>query len=241
MSFFLSKHPKTAKNLIETIKKELNDRGIIRTIMALLTDASTKPKTFICLIELSSVLLEGGNSQIQTSFFAYFNQNPGSQVFFSKINNFLISFPSKTEEYTKPTPIYKKNSSECKQILRFLQLLCENHNKSLQNYLRIQTQSQENYNLLTTLMFLLEELLKKSFDGNFLIISQCFDTLTEMIQGPCKENQIGIIDSKFLEIAGRLLSLDEKSDNMTKYSLLKEELLSTQGSRDEYSIDCLKG
>ena len=40
------------------------------------------------------------------------------------------------------------------------------------------------------------------------MISQCFDTLTELIQGPCRANQRAIIDSKFLEVATGLLSLD---------------------------------
>ena len=40
-------------------------------------------------------------------------------------------------------------------ILRFLQLLCENHNSELQNYLRIQSANKNSYNLVCeTLQFL---------------------------------------------------------------------------------------
>jgi hypothetical protein len=40
---------------------------------------------------------------------------------------------------------------------------------------------------------------------------QCFDTLTETIQGPCQDNQIVVIDSKFLDIAYQLLQKESKS------------------------------
>ena len=36
--------------------------------------------------------------------------------------------------------------------------------------------------------------------STFKLIQQCFDKLTELIQGPCIQNQKAIIDSKFLEI-----------------------------------------
>lgn len=36
-------------------------------------------------------------------------------------------------------------------------------------------------------------------------IQQCFDTITEVVQGPCKLNQNRIIQTKFLEYAINLL------------------------------------
>uniref|UniRef100_A0A915PLW3 Inositol 1,4,5-trisphosphate receptor n=1 Tax=Setaria digitata TaxID=48799 RepID=A0A915PLW3_9BILA len=83
-------------------------------------------------------------------------------------------------------------------ILRFLQLLCENHNLVLQNFLRYQG-SRQNYNLVDeTLMFL--DVICGSTKGclgvfgeigehNFSLITQTLVTLTEFCQGPCFENQ----------------------------------------------------
>ncbi|VDK41879.1 unnamed protein product [Anisakis simplex] len=91
-------------------------------------------------------------------------------------------------------------------ILRFLQLLCENHNALLQNFLRSQG-SRQNYNLVDeTLMFLdvvcgsTKGKSDASFAGslgvfgeigehNFSLITQTLVTLTEFCQGPCHENQ----------------------------------------------------
>uniref|UniRef100_A0A915CC30 Inositol 1,4,5-trisphosphate receptor n=2 Tax=Parascaris univalens TaxID=6257 RepID=A0A915CC30_PARUN len=86
-------------------------------------------------------------------------------------------------------------------ILRFLQLLCENHNSLLQNFLRSQG-SRQNYNLVDeTLMFL--DVVCGSTKGslgvfgeigehNFSLITQTLVTLTEFCQGPCHENQNAI-------------------------------------------------
>lgn len=45
---------------------------------------------------------------------------------------------------------------------------------------------------------------------------QCFDTLTESIQGPCKLNQTAIGNSKFLEYAVQVLSEDDKIFELKK-------------------------
>ncbi|KAG1683402.1 Inositol 1,4,5-trisphosphate receptor [Nymphon striatum] len=84
-------------------------------------------------------------------------------------------------------------------ILRFLQLLCENHNSDLQNFLRCQN-IKTNYNLVyETLMFLdcicgsttggLGLVGLYINEGNVVLINQTLETLTEYCQGPCHENQ----------------------------------------------------
>ena len=233
---------KKSEDKSNEIKKKLNDRGIVNIIMSLLCDANTSQKTFFYLLNLSVELLQDGNDLIQSSFYLQFSTNSSSQYFFSRVNSYLIEFSSNLKStYSKKIPIYKNHNNGCKIVIRFLQLLCENHNLNLQNYIRFQFKSRRNYNLVSTLIFFLGELLKKSYDHHFLLISQCLDTLTEFIQGPCKENQIEIIDSKFLEISGRILSYDEKSDSMTKYRILQEEILSQTASTHEFSGNCLKG
>ncbi|XP_052781889.1 inositol 1,4,5-trisphosphate receptor type 1-like isoform X2 [Mya arenaria] len=88
-------------------------------------------------------------------------------------------------------------------ILRFLQLLCENHNRDLQNYLREQPGNKTKYNLVTqTLQFLdcicgsttgkLGLLGLYINESNVELINQTLATLTEYCQGPCHENQNAI-------------------------------------------------
>lgn len=85
-------------------------------------------------------------------------------------------------------------------ILRFLQLLCEDHNLTMQNFMHSQ-QNKKNYNLVAkTLVFLncicgsklgslghhLGDHIK---ENNVHLINQTLRTLTEYCQGPCEENQ----------------------------------------------------
>lgn len=37
---------------------------------------------------------------------------------------------------------------------------------------------------------------------------QCFDTLTEYIQGPCYENQVALIQGSFLDLSSNLLAVE---------------------------------
>uniref|UniRef100_A0A8W7PY51 Inositol 1,4,5-trisphosphate receptor n=1 Tax=Anopheles coluzzii TaxID=1518534 RepID=A0A8W7PY51_ANOCL len=101
-------------------------------------------------------------------------------------------------------------------ILRFLQLLCENHNPELQNLLRNQN-NKTNYNLVSeTLMF--SGLYLRLDDGwagivgvnNVSLINQTLETLTEYCQGPCHDNQncIATHESNGLDIITALILND---------------------------------
>nr|XP_015202831.1 PREDICTED: inositol 1,4,5-trisphosphate receptor type 1 isoform X10 [Lepisosteus oculatus] len=84
-------------------------------------------------------------------------------------------------------------------ILRFLQLLCENHNRDLQNFLRCQN-NKTNYNLVCETLQFLDCICGSTTGGlgllglyinekNVALINQTVESLTEYCQGPCHENQ----------------------------------------------------
>uniref|UniRef100_A0A5F8HI75 Inositol 1,4,5-trisphosphate receptor n=1 Tax=Monodelphis domestica TaxID=13616 RepID=A0A5F8HI75_MONDO len=84
-------------------------------------------------------------------------------------------------------------------ILRFLQLLCENHNRDLQNFLRCQN-NKTNYNLVCETLQFLDIMCGSTTGGlgllglyinedNVGLVTQTLETLTEYCQGPCHENQ----------------------------------------------------
>nr|CAD2169339.1 unnamed protein product [Meloidogyne enterolobii] len=95
-------------------------------------------------------------------------------------------------------PILPIEISIVEPILRFLQLLCENHNSTLQNFLRTQ-RGRPDFNLVSeTLTFL--DCICGSTKGslgvfaeigehNFSLVTQTLISLTEFCQGPCHENQ----------------------------------------------------
>ncbi|CAH0562339.1 unnamed protein product [Brassicogethes aeneus] len=84
-------------------------------------------------------------------------------------------------------------------VLRFLQLLCENHNPDLQKLLRHQS-NKNNYNLVSETLMFLDCICGSTTGGlgllglyinenNVALINQTLETLTEYCQGPCHENQ----------------------------------------------------
>ncbi|KAM3870670.1 inositol 1,4,5-trisphosphate-gated calcium channel ITPR2-like [Diretmus argenteus] len=86
-----------------------------------------------------------------------------------------------------------------KPILRYLQLLCENHNTELQNFLRNQN-NKTNYNLVCETLQFLDCICGSTTGGlgllglyinesNVHLVRQTLETITEYCQGPCHENQ----------------------------------------------------
>ncbi|XP_035258144.1 inositol 1,4,5-trisphosphate receptor type 2 isoform X1 [Anguilla anguilla] len=86
-----------------------------------------------------------------------------------------------------------------KPILRYLQLLCENHNRDLQNFLRNQN-NKTNYNLVCETLQFLDCICGSTTGGlgllglyinerNVDLVKQTLETITEYCQGPCHENQ----------------------------------------------------
>lgn len=104
--------------------------------------------------------------------------------------------------------------------LRFVQLLCENHNPDLQNLLRSQN-NKTNYNLVSETLMFLDCICGSTTGGlgllglyinenNVALINQTLETLTEYCQGPCHENQncIAIHESNGLDIITALILND---------------------------------
>ena len=90
-------------------------------------------------------------------------------------------------------------------ILEFLQLLCENHNINLQLYLHKQNNFRRNYDLVTDTQHYLNILFNNFEPFLFNSLCRCFDLLIEMIQGPCFESQLLLINSKLLVTINDLL------------------------------------
>ncbi|XP_023811698.1 inositol 1,4,5-trisphosphate receptor type 2 isoform X2 [Oryzias latipes] len=90
-----------------------------------------------------------------------------------------------------------------KPILRYLQLLCENHNSDLQNFLRNQS-NKTNYNLVCETLQFLDCICGSTTGGlgllglyinesNVDLVLQTLETITEYCQGPCHDNQSCIV------------------------------------------------
>ncbi|VVC34830.1 Hypothetical protein CINCED_3A015582 [Cinara cedri] len=119
-------------------------------------------------------------------------------------------------------------------ILRFLQLLCENHNRDLQNLLRNQN-NKVNYNLVSETLMFLDCICGSTTGGlgllglyinenNVSLINQTLETLTEYCQGPCHDNQncIATHESNGLDIITALILNDINPLGKTRMDLVLE-------------------
>jgi len=106
-----------------------------------------------------------------------------------------------------PEEIDEDEIDQIQSILRLLQLFAEGHFSDLQNYIRQQTNSYHSYDLLVSISDLLGVYMEVKHCKFFETMMQCFDTLTELIQGPCMENQLAVVQSNFPDLASNLLSV----------------------------------
>ncbi|XP_037926094.1 inositol 1,4,5-trisphosphate receptor isoform X3 [Hermetia illucens] len=151
------------------------------------------------------------------------NITPGEENTMLNIGSALEDMLAEKLEKHKDKGDRNKLSSKVlvmQPILRFLQLLCENHNPDLQNLLRNQN-NKTNYNLVSETLMFLDCICGSTTGGlgllglyinenNVALINQTLETLTEYCQGPCHENQncIATHESNGLDIITALILND---------------------------------
>ncbi|KAK2589036.1 hypothetical protein KPH14_001879 [Odynerus spinipes] len=158
-------------------------------------------------------------------------------------NNAIEEMISEKLERTRagPSPGVERDDTQLsakvlvmQPILRFLQLLCENHNRELQNFLRNQN-NKTNFNLVSETLMFLDCICGSTTGGlgllglyinenNVALINQTLETLTEYCQGPCHDNQncIAIHESNGLDIITALILNDINPLGKTRMDLVLE-------------------
>nr|BAN82183.1 hypothetical protein [Ovophis okinavensis] len=260
-------------SVIAAVQCRLDREGATKLVSDLIMNTKNE-KIFQESIRLAIRLLDGGNTEIQKSFYNLMTSDKKSEKFFKVVHDRM----KKAQQEVKSTvtvnmsdignkPREDKDSPDhnskgrvttfmlpnapsshyamgvdfhsahdardrnqnnemsmsvliMEPILRFLQLLCENHNRDLQNFLRCQN-NKTNYNLVCeTLQFL--DIMCGSTTGrlgllglyineyNVALITQTLETLTEYCQGPCHENQSCIVthESNGIDIITALILSD---------------------------------
>lgn len=149
--------------------------------------------------------------------------SPGEDTSMTNIGSALEDMLAEKLEKHKDKDDRNKLSSKVlvmQPILRFMQLLCENHNPDLQNLLRHQN-NKTNHNLVSETLMFLDCICGSTTGGlgllglyinenNVALINQTLETLTEYCQGPCHENQncIATHESNGLDIITALILND---------------------------------
>nr|XP_014427115.1 inositol 1,4,5-trisphosphate receptor type 3 [Pelodiscus sinensis] len=241
-------------SVIAAIQCRLDREGATKLVSDLIMNTKNE-KIFQESILLAIRLLDGGNTEIQKSFYNLMMSDRKCEKFFKVLHDRMKKAQQETkstvsvnmsdignkpqEDKDAPDPGTKgrgtlmlshppsrhpialgfrkgHDAGERSQnnemglsvlimepILRFLQLLCENHNRDLQNFLRCQN-NKTNYNLVCETLQFLDIMCGSTTGGlgllglyineyNVALITQTLETLTEYCQGPCHENQSCIV------------------------------------------------
>uniref|UniRef100_A0A8C3NT91 Inositol 1,4,5-trisphosphate receptor n=1 Tax=Cyanoderma ruficeps TaxID=181631 RepID=A0A8C3NT91_9PASS len=257
---------------IAAVQCRLDREGATKLVADLIMNTKNE-KIFQESIRLAIRLLDGGNTEIQKSFYHLMTSDKKSEKFFKVLHDRMkkaqqetkstVSVnmsdignkpredkddraqfpPGRGDTFLMPgTPTrypmavgFRKGHDPGEQgqnnemgvtvmimkpILRFLQLLCENHNRDLQNFLRCQN-NKTNYNLVCETLQFLDIMCGSTTGGlgllglyineyNVALITQTLETLTEYCQGPCHENQSCIVthESNGIDIITALILND---------------------------------
>ncbi|CAD8059333.1 unnamed protein product [Paramecium primaurelia] len=225
-------------NEMEEMQNLFNKLGATRMVLTVLSESTILDgemlRNFLIFI---NTLLSGGNNKVQKTIFEFMKTYPKSEVIFSRLNNVIQAqikqitmkaLDKKNEEQQQinfPAQQQEDNLQELKQqqdlellltqVLKFLQNCCEGHYLDLQNYIRQQTNSRNSFNMINQVAELLLSYYYKD-RAQYENMVLCLDTLNELVQGPCPENQIAVADSKFFEIASDLFGQRKEKDSSGK-------------------------
>ena len=92
------------------------------------------------------------------------------------------------------------------EVLRFLQLLCEGHNRKMQDFVR--DQGKNSSDLVVYIADFLVSASRQMYPMGIPLVLQCLDTLIEFVQNPCPANQRVLVDSQLPNALNQLLQAD---------------------------------
>lgn len=158
----------------------------------------------------TTILSSPPSAYLSVPSFQLGDENLLQNLYFSKTANAASRTTSYYYDYSADRQSFARNLSQTnatqqnefkvpdeitimKPILRFLQLLCENHNRDLQNYLRNQN-NKNNFNLISETLIFLDCICGSTTgalgllglyinESNVDLVNQTLETLTEYCQG----------------------------------------------------------
>ena len=212
------------ENFFYESQKSVLNNGTIEIFLKIASKRGKyfRENVFNIIIYFFLAILEGGNTDVQKKFIQLFQLLQNTDNFFRSINQTFdkdIFYKLNDEPFLEDISLDSKNLMVVSDKLRFLQLLTENHNLFLQNYLREQTNNRISYNFMNILIEYLSMLLEKlgNLNDKYKNLSRYYtelyykrllsllDTICEFLQGPCKKNQEYLIETKIIELFNKIM------------------------------------
>ncbi|KAJ9465428.1 Inositol 1 [Diplonema papillatum] len=208
--------------------------------------------------------LEQGNRQVQTQLMNYY-YDTSDEAFFQCIRNRLHKAVQELKELEmnekrrgqpmdhagmslhfplSPVRIQPDSKLSCvTKTLRLLQLFCEGHNHELQLYIHMQPDNPHPVDLVKESLMVLRQLIlvpphcyEKTL---FELLLQCFNSLTEYCQGPCKENQEALVNAHLAGEVGKVL--ETKYEEATQHRITREQTDEVQNAATITLLSLLEG
>jgi len=229
-----------AENIADA-QNYLNHLGATETIISLLSeDAEFRDKSVeLKLLDFGIKLLEGGNKNVQITAFNQFKNDSSSSFFFRRIFRMMTNNKEQLEIIEDiafdDNLVLNESFIMLGKVLRLVQLLVEGHNLNLQQYLRYQENSAQSFDILHCCIELFICNVKIFTDSNYIYVVKLLDTIIELIQGPCRENQVETSNSGILEHLNYIL--DSKRDD----EIILDVCQSVQVDNEKEHISSLYG
>ena len=126
--------------------------------------------------------------------------NKNFEDFRENEKNFCVD--NNSVEYNAKAVIYKKMYKVI-YALELLRLSCEKHFRPMQDYIREQVQGtvriKKSINFINEISEMFTRYTKTVNERNAILGLKILDTLIEMLEGPCQENQIALCNARILE------------------------------------------
>jgi hypothetical protein len=163
---------------------------------------NNKELFLLCIEFFNELIGENGNRSIQNIFYQYFSSKADSIEFFMKIKSLFDAIKFDDRVTYKSKKIYdsiEQMRRDCRlekqpefTILNFFIRLCKGNFEHNQLFLS-SLSSKSSFNIMKGIWEILRsqsEKYKKLVNlENYRLISQCFSTIRELVEGPCTQNQ----------------------------------------------------
>ncbi|CAD8131502.1 unnamed protein product [Paramecium pentaurelia] len=191
----------------EYYQKLFDNLGATRMVLNVITDYSKllSNEMLFYLISFINVLLRNGNTQVQNTIYTFCQTQQKSEVMFQTFAKYLEIAATSGRDMNEDQEEVEIQKKIVNCILKFFQNCTEGHYQNMQNYIRYQYNSRASKDLINLVADLF-----KNYDRtkqNFSNLMCCLDTLNELVQGPCSENQIAVADSKFFDVVQEMFPL----------------------------------
>jgi hypothetical protein len=203
------------QSFLDYFKRDQGNAFILRIKDYLLTSFEYIRKKFIKMLEENEKSMHDNNEKglkFSSTLYLYSNEESFLTIDEEAFAKAQVQEPITNDE----KQIYNYNLLI--NLLRFIQLLCEGHYNDMQNYVREQSIDgivhTKSFDFVNCISNMLGPYIKFMHKDNMKLGFRLIDTLTEIVQGPCRENQRVLSQVKIIDNGRDLLTCLKRPNDL---------------------------